>query len=148
VAGSPVFHTEPMTTGREPELDLDLEDLLNPDEQRQFRRLCLETSAEELAELASVIDLHVEQVEANAGPATDIDAARLIGDSLGRLLRSGLDFGDGERAQIRGAIEYFVMTEDASSDLEDVLGFDDDARVVNAMLGRIGHPEFAVELPG
>lgn len=141
-----MFHTEPMTAGREPELDL--ENLLNPDEQRQFRRLCLETSSEELVELASVIDLHVEQVEANAGPATDIDTARLIGDSLGRLLRSGLDFGDDQRAQIRGAVEYFVMTEDASSDLEDVLGFDDDARVVNAMLGRIGHPEFAIELPG
>lgn len=142
----PVIHTEPMTAGREPELDL--EDLLNPGEQRRFRRLCLATSPEELTELTSVIDLHVEQIEANAGPATDIDAARAIGQSLGGLLRSGLDFGDDQRAQIRGAVEYFVMTEDASSDLDDVLGFDDDARVVNAMLGRIGHPEFAVVLPG
>jgi hypothetical protein len=134
-----------MSAAREPELDL--EDLLNPAEQRRFRRLCIETSADELADLASVIDLHVEQVEANAGPATDIDTARLIGRSLCRLLGSGLDFADGERAQIRGAIEYFVMTEDASSDMDDVVGFDDDARVVNAMLGRIGHPEFAVHLP-
>ena len=141
-----MFHTEPMGAVDEPELDL--EDLLNPDEQRRFRRLCLATSTEELADLGAVIELHVEQVEANAGPATDVETARLIGRSLCGLLGSGQDFDADARAQIRGAVEYFVMTDDAHSDLEDVLGFDDDARVVNAMLGRIGHSEFAVELPG
>ncbi len=127
---------------------LDLEDLLNPDEQRRFRRLCIATTVDELGDLGSVIELHVEQVAANAGPATDVDTARLIGRSLCDLLSSDLTFDDEQRAQIRGAIEYFVMTDDASSDLDDVLGFDDDARVVNAMLGRIGHPAFAVDLPG
>lgn len=127
---------------------LDLEDLLNPDEQRRFRRLCITTTAEELDEMASVIELHVDQVAANAGPATDTDTAGLIGRSLCDLLGSELSFDDNQRAQIRGAIEYFVMTDDASSDMDDVLGFDDDARVVNAMLGRIGHPEYAVKLPG
>ena len=127
---------------------LDLEDLLNPDEQRRFRRLCLATSAEELGDLASIIELHVDQVAANAGPATDVDTAQMIGRSLCGLLGAGLAFDGEQRAQIRGAIEYFVMTDDASSDLDDVLGFDDDARVLNAMLGRIGHPEYAVELPG
>ncbi|MEL6985654.1 MAG: hypothetical protein AAFO29_24700 [Actinomycetota bacterium] len=127
---------------------LDLEDLLNPDEQRRFRRLCIATTPEELDDLASVIDLHIDQVAANAGPATDIDTAKLIGRSLCELLGGGHRFDDEQRSQIRGAIEYFVMTDDASSDMDDVLGFDDDARVLNAMLGRIGHPEYAVELPG
>jgi hypothetical protein len=127
---------------------LDLEDLLNPDEQRRFRRLCITTTPEELDDLASVIELHVDQVAANAGPATDTDTAELIGRALRDLLTSGLDFDDDQRSQIRGAIEYFVMTDDASSDLDDVLGFDDDARVLNAMLSRIGHPEYVVELPG
>ncbi len=135
-----------MSAGRNQALDL--EDLLNPDEQRRFRRLCIETSPEELGELGAVIELHVEQVAANAGPATDVDTARLIGRSLCRLLGSGADFDADQRAQIRGAIEYFVMTDDASSDLDDVLGFDDDARVLNAMLSRIGHQTYAVELPG
>lgn len=134
-----------MSSGPEPAMDL--EDLLNPEEQRQFRRLCIATSVEELGEQASVVELHVEQVKEMAEPATDVDTAVLIGDALGRLLGSGLTFDDDQRAQIRGAIEYFVMAEDASSDLLDVLGFDDDVRVVNAMLGRIGHPEFAIEFP-
>ena len=141
-----VLHTEGMSAAHEPALDL--EDLLNPDEQRQFRALCLATTPDELSDLGSVIELHVEQVAANAGPATDIDTAKLIGGSLCQLLASDLTFDGEQRAQIRGAIEYFIMTDDASSDLDDVLGFDDDARVLNAMLARIGHPEFAVELPG
>lgn len=146
MSGPALFHTEPMSAGHDQALDL--EDLLNPDEQRQFRRLCIETSPDELQELGAVVDLHVAQVVDNAGPATDVDTARLIGRSLCALLGSGTDFDADQRALIRGAIEYFVMTEDASSDLDDVLGFDDDARVVNAMLGRIGHPEFSIELAG
>ncbi len=142
----PVLHTETMSAAHEPALDL--EDLLNPDEQRQFRALCIATAPDELADLAAVIELHVDQVAANAGPATDVDTARLIGRALCGLLGSDLEFDAEQRAQIRGAIEYFIMTDDASSDLEDVLGFDDDARVLNAMLARIGHPEFSVELPG
>ena len=90
---------------------MDLEDLLNPEEQRQFRRLCIATSVEELDEQASVVELHVEQVKEMAEPATDVDTAVLIGDALGRLLGSGLAFDDDQRAQIRGAIEYFVMAE-------------------------------------
>lgn len=143
-AGRSCSILEAMTTSPQPELDL--EDLLNPDEQRQFRRLCIATSEDELADLGGVIELHVEQVEANAVPATDIDAARMIGDSLRGLIGGGHAFDGEQRALIRGAVEYFIMTDDASSDLDDVLGFDDDARVVNAMLGRIGHPELAVQL--
>jgi len=127
---------------------IDLQDLLHPDEQRRFRRLCLATSPEELAELMAVVELHVEQIRENASPATDVDAAALIGDSLCRLLASGIDFDDEARAQIRGAIEYFVLTEDADGDFEDVLGFDDDARVLNTALERIGHSEFSVRLAG
>ncbi len=124
----------------------DLEDLLHPDEQRQFRRLCIATSPEELAELVSVVELHIGQVEAQAGPVTDVETAQMIGGALRRLLSSDLAFDDDQRAQIRGAIEYFLMTDDAASDLDDALGFDDDARVLNTVLKRIGHPEFAVDL--
>jgi hypothetical protein len=135
-----------MDTGGKPTIDL--ADLLHPDEQRRFRALCLTTSPEELAELSAVVELHVEQVRSNAGPVTDIDTAVLIGDSLCRLLASGIDFDDEARAQIRGAIEYFVLTDDADRDLDDVVGFDDDARVLNTVLDRIGHPQFAVRPAG
>ena len=42
--------------------------------------------------------------------------------------------------------EYFLLADDASDDLDDVFGFDDDARVVNSMLDRIGRPQHRIEL--
>lgn len=134
-----------MAEGEEPSMDL--QDLLHPDEQRRFRRLCIATSAEELVQLGQVIEMHLDHIHQNAQPSTDVETADMIGDSLRKLLDSGIAFDDEARAQIRGAVEYFLLMDDAAGDLEDVLGFDDDARVVNTVLDRIGHPEFAVKLP-
>ena len=141
-----LVHTGAMEPGGKPTIDL--QDLLHPDEQRRFRALCLATSPEELTEMPGVVEMHLHQLRENAGPVTDLDTAAMIGDSLCRLLASGIDFDDDARALIRGAVEYFVMTDDADADLHDVLGFDDDARVLNTVLERIGHPEFAVRPAG
>ncbi|MEM7271885.1 MAG: hypothetical protein AAF547_02290 [Actinomycetota bacterium] len=135
-----------MSSGGEPSLDL--HDLLHPDEQRRFRRLCLETSEEELAQLGDVVGMHLDHIRTVAGPSTDVETAELIATSLTGLIGSGHAFDDGDRAQIRGAVEYFLLTEDASGDIEDALGFDDDARVVNVVLDRIGRPEFTIDLTG
>jgi uncharacterized membrane protein YkvA (DUF1232 family) len=134
-----------MNSGGEPTLNLD--DLLHPDEQRQFRRLCLATSAEELSQLTEVVAMHLDHIKNNAGSATDVETAEMIAASLQRLIESNVAFDDDARAQIRGAVEYFLLTDDAAGDMDDALGFDDDARVVNAMLRRIDQPEFMVELP-
>jgi hypothetical protein len=109
--------------------------------------LSIETSADELADLSEVVALHVDQVQALAGDATDVDTAIALGTALRRLLGAGISFSAEQRRHIRGAIEYFLLTDDADGDLDHPLGFDDDLRVVNAALHRIGHPEFAVEAP-
>ena len=140
-------HTRGMT-GDVPALDLD--SLLNPDEQARFRRLCLTTAAEELREMVEVVDLHVEQIRLQAGDEADtdvdIDAAGRIASSLTRLLAEAGAFDAEQRALIRGALEYFVLADDAAGDLDDALGFDDDARVLNSVLDRVGRPELRVEL--
>ena len=125
---------------------LDLEYLLNPDEQDRFRRLCLPTTAEDLAALPEVVELHLTQIEAEAGPNADLETAQAIGRSLIALLGAGLTFDDDQRALVRGAVEYFLLVDDASGDLNDVLGFDDDARVLNSVLDRIGQPQLKIEL--
>lgn len=125
---------------------LDLEYLLNPEEQDQFRRLCLPTTAEELAALPELVELHLTQLEAEAGPNADLEMAQAIGRTLITLLGASLPLDDSQRALVRGAVEYFLMVDDASGDLDDVLGFDDDARVVNSVLDRIGQPELKIEL--
>jgi uncharacterized membrane protein YkvA (DUF1232 family) len=134
-----------MSAAEEPTMDM--HDLLHPDEQRTFRRLCIATSADELQQLADVVEMHLVHIHQNAQPMTDVETADMIGDALAKLVRSNIEFDDEARSQIRGAVEYFLLTEDAAGDLDDVLGFDDDARVLNAVLERIGHSEFAVKLP-
>jgi hypothetical protein len=139
-----VGHT-PLVSGDDPIIDVEY--LLNPDEQDRFRRLCLPTSVEDMAGLPEVVKLHLSQITDQANPNADLETAEKISQSLLGLLTSGEEFGADERALIRGAVEYFLMADDAADDLDDVLGFDDDARVVNSVLDRINRPQFRVE-PG
>jgi hypothetical protein len=137
------------STSEFPGLDassFDLEDLLNPDEQRRFRRLCIETSADELNQLDDVIELHLDHIRANAGAVTDVETAELVADAAHKILALSQELDPTERALVRGAVEYFILNDDASDDLDDPLGFDDDARVLNSVLDRIERPEFKVTL--
>jgi len=136
--------TGPDTTAAH--LQLDLEDLLNPDEQRRFRRLCIDTSPEELEQVSEIIELHLEQVRANAGPLTDVETAELVAEAILKVLTLAHELDREHRALVRGAAEYFVLNDDASADLDDVLGFDDDARVLNSVLDRIQKPDLKVQL--
>ena len=124
----------------------DIEDLLNPDEQHRFRKLCLPTSVDDLRQLPAVVELHLDQIRQDRMANTDVETAEAIGASLLSLLGEDTTFDDEQRALIRGAVEYFLLADDAAGDLEDVLGFDDDARVVNSMLARIGRPQYRIEL--
>ena len=125
---------------------IDLEELLNPDEQRQFRQLCLPTTAEELRQLTSVVELHMEQIRGLGGPNADIETAEAIASSLIALLTNEDGFEADERALVRGAVEYFLLADDASGDLDDAFGFDDDARVLNSVVNRINRPQYRIEL--
>jgi len=124
----------------------DLESLINPDEQRRFRRLCLDTQPDELAQLGETVELHVAQVKANALPATDCEMAELLADRLCQLVADGDSLAPIERALARGAVEYFLLTSDADDDLSDALGFDDDVRVFNSVARRLDRPQLVIQL--
>ena len=47
---------------------------------------------------------------------------------------------------MRGAVEYFVLDGDGVGDTADVVGFDDDARVVNAVTAAVGRSDLVIEL--
>lgn len=128
---------------------MNLDDLLQPVQQQQFRRLCIPTTPDELTELPAVVQMHLDGIGEEQGPSTDVETAQAIGDSLlallaDRTLMSGLDAQ--ERSLVRGAVEYFLLTDDASGDLEDPLGFDDDARVTNWVLEQLDRTDLTVEL--
>lgn len=128
---------------------MNLDDLLRPEQQQQFHRLCIPTTHEELLELPDVVQMHLDGVTDEQRPATDIETAQAIASSLSKLLADeelmeGLD--DEERSLVRGAVEYFLLTDDAAGDLDDPLGFDDDARVANWVFERLERPELVVVL--
>jgi uncharacterized membrane protein YkvA (DUF1232 family) len=56
------------------------------------------------------------------------------------------DTPDERRAAIQAAVRYFVIEDDADSDLDSILGLDDDAEVVNAVLKHLGHDDWLVEV--
>jgi uncharacterized membrane protein YkvA (DUF1232 family) len=56
------------------------------------------------------------------------------------------DTPEERRAAIQAAVRYFVIEDDADSDLDSILGLDDDAEVLNAVLKHLGHDDWLVEV--
>lgn len=124
--------------------DIDLDHLLHPDEQVRFRRLCIETGSSDLPELVGVVRMHLDRVIELADHRTDVETAERIASCFEQLLLSTSGFAPDERALIRGAVEYFLLSDDADGDIENVLGFDDDVRVLNSVLKRVERPDLII----
>jgi|SaaInlStandDraft_3_1057020.scaffolds.fasta_scaffold123920_1 hypothetical protein len=45
----------------------------------------------------------------------------------------------------KAAIKYFLESDDDEHDFESIFGFDDDVKVMNHVLDKIGHPEKKIE---
>lgn len=50
------------------------------------------------------------------------------------------------RRVVQAAVRYFIIEDDADSDLDSILGLDDDAEVINAVLRHLGHDDWVVEV--
>jgi uncharacterized membrane protein YkvA (DUF1232 family) len=51
-----------------------------------------------------------------------------------------------ERQAIQAAVRYFILEDDAESDLDSVIGLDDDAEVLNAVLAHLGRSDWSVQV--
>ena len=128
-----------------PQFSIDLDELLHPEEQLRFRRLCMATSSSDLPELVGVVRLHLDRVIELADHRTDVEMAERIASCFEQLLLSASGFAPDERALIRGAVEYFLLSDDADGDIENVVGFDDDVRVLNSVLKRVERPDLIID---
>ena len=80
----------------------------------------------------------------------DVDPtlANALSEASLRLLSSlNEDSPDSTRHLIQAAVRYFVIEEDADSDLDSILGLDDDAEVLNAVIRKLGHNDWIVDVP-
>lgn len=98
--------------------------------------------------MAPLIEEHVRraQVAADANRAVDLDTANRVAASLRELLDTISDYTAQQRALLRGAITYFAQREDDEDDLDSVIGFDDDARVLSAVAEALGRPDLIVDI--
>ena len=83
-------------------------------------------------------------VVTNIGPRRHYVEVDLAAHLLGTI---GEGTPDETRLLIQAAVRYFLIEEDGDGDLNSVLGFDDDAEVMNAVLVHLGHGGWLVETP-
>ncbi len=123
----------------------DVDQIIEPEAHARFERLCMPTSSIELADVAGLVRMHRGQIHSMATPQTDLEMADRIAEVFEELLTSDDGYTDTERALIRGAAEYFLLADDAEEDLDDPMGFDDDARILNSVLARIDKSSLAID---
>ena len=131
-------------------LDLLLDGLLHPREVDRLVAGATETPVADFPGLTERTERHLAAVEELAGEdgGVDVDVARRIADALASVLADVPARPDAysseARALLRGAVEYFILDKDDDTDSEPGIGFDDDARVLNAVLRAIGRPDLRV----
>lgn len=106
-----------------------------------------EPSAHELRDPRRKVAAHLRELAYEALDNTDVDlglGAR-ISDSLLSLIDAAADMDAAAQEAVRGAVEYFVLNRDQTSDLAP-LGLRDDAAVVNSVADQLGLPGLRVRI--
>lgn len=105
------------------------------------------TAPAELAGLRLRVLAYLARIQAigESRPQVDVETATSVAWVLATLCDEPDQLGDDQRALLRGAVEYFVLDDDELSDTDDVIGFDDDARVVNAVTAALGRRDLRID---
>ena len=127
---------------------LDIDRLLHPGERDQFQALSVTTSEIELLASRERIRNYLHRLAelAETNTTVDIEMAKAVTGALVALLVDTEQYDAEQRALIRGAIDYFVLVDDRQDDLSDIIGFDDDARITNAVTEALGRDELRIDI--
>jgi uncharacterized membrane protein YkvA (DUF1232 family) len=111
-----------------------------------FIPLCVELPKSDVETLKKAVIEHVGEVEKalRYNEFLDLPTARKIAGILIQLLDDYSNLSHRERKLVVGATNYFVRSQDDQPDLTSLLGFDDDIKVLNYVLERIGRSELRV----
>ena len=100
--------------------------------------------------LRAEVQEHLRQARqaARQSELVDLELAEAIATScLGLIDSLEVNHDDGRQSLIQLACRYFVLTDDQDHDFDSMLGFDDDAQVLNAVARRIDRCDLCVEVP-
>lgn len=78
------------------------------------------------------------QIETDPKKGVDLDLARLLARALAQATDGYEKLDATRREWLRVAIEYFVLDDDAGSDMKDITGLNDDAMVIATILEYCG----------
>lgn len=116
--------------------------------QRLFREVARDADSTELADLRDAVRAHLAEFHeaAEANELLPVDIAEALAAALQQLLDAAPSMTPSNRALAIGAARYFVSDQDATPDLEGVLGLDDDLIVFNWVVCQIGRPDLVLDL--
>lgn len=94
------------------------------------------------------IEAHVTAADnaTHANEFVDQHLAHVIADRLGKALDEWDGLDDHGRRLLHAAVAYYALREDAEDDMSSVIGFEDDAQVVNVCLRAIGLADLEIDL--
>lgn len=119
-----------------------------PEADGLFRQLMAEPPVP-VIELVIQVSAHMDEIRRQAVGDETVDfalAEELAKRSVKLLERSAPDPSEANRQLIQAAVRYFVENDDAEDDLNSVVGFNDDAQVMNAVATYLGYPDLLVHL--
>lgn len=98
--------------------------------------------------LRSAVSTYLAQVSAQAdsGAFVDLALATRIAEVLNALLAAGPVPPSAHQA-IQLGVLYFTEAKDSEPDVDSVLGFEDDAHVLNAVLRYLGRDDLLIPVP-
>ena len=119
---------------------------LPPDIQGRFDTLCLSPEDLDISHLAAQVSSHVDQIRQalEDNEFLDVKSAEQLAKVVMWLISTIEDYPQEEQKLIVGAARYFVLEEDHLPDTKNLLGVDDDIKVINYVLERIGKPALGV----
>lgn len=121
---------------------------LSPRVYQVFAPLCAAVPVAETKALSGKITTHVQAVSEalRTNEFIDLTLAKALASILQTILAEYSHYPLAQQALIVGAVRYFLYDGDANPDTASVLGFDDDAVVINYVLELINRPELKVEV--
>ncbi len=124
------------------------ESALSVEERLGFLDLCEARSVDELLADRDRVRSHLRVIERaiEEGQALEGALAEPIAGSLIALLDDADDWSFVQRRVLAGAVEYFLRTDDTSSDFASDHGLEDDARVVLAVGDALGRDDVVTRL--
>jgi len=116
---------------------------LSPNIRMLFDSLCCSPSDVNTSFLKEQINIHLQKTHLalESNEFLDVNLAQQAATLLIDLVSHLGEFSIDNQMLIIGAARYFVLEDDHEPDTKSLLGFDDDIKVLNFVLGKLGKPK-------